>query len=112
MNTPLKSLGGKHYLAQQIVALMPQHLHYVEPYFGGGAVLFAKPHEGISEVANDLNGDLMNFWRILQDKKGFAEFKRRMEAVPFSEVEWQDARDHLDNTNGSSTRQAQIERAV
>ena len=36
MNSPLKSHGGKHYLAAQIVALMPPHLHYVEPYFGGG----------------------------------------------------------------------------
>ena len=83
MKSALKTHGGKHYLAQQIVALMPQHMHYVEPYFGGGAVLLlAKPHEGISEVANDLNGDLTNFWQVLQDKKGFAEFKRRMEAVP------------------------------
>lgn len=69
MNGPLKCHGGKHYLAGQIVGLMPPHLHYVEPYFGGGAVLFAKTSEGTSEVANDLNGNLMNFWRVLQDKK-------------------------------------------
>jgi len=34
---------------------MPPHLHYMEPYFGGGAVLFAKQYEGVSEVVNDLN---------------------------------------------------------
>jgi DNA adenine methylase len=67
MNGPLKYHGGKHYLAQQLVALMPPHLHYVEPYFGGGAVLFAKPHEGISEVANVLNGDLMYFLIVIHD---------------------------------------------
>lgn len=111
MNGPLKSHGGKHYLARHIVALMPPHLHFVEPYFGGGAVLFAKQHEGISEVVNDINGDLMNFWRVLQDKKAFTEFKRRMEATAFSEVEWQEAKTELAQEVGTS-RKASIERAV
>ena len=39
MNQPLKWHGGKYYLASKIIGLMPSHLHYVEPYFGGGAVL-------------------------------------------------------------------------
>ena len=113
MNGPLKTHGGKHYLAQQIVALMPPHLHYVEPYFGGGAVLFAKPYEGVSEVVNDLNGDLMNFWRVLQDKKLFAEFRRRVEAIPFSEVEWQEAQEQLGTDNGQqAARPASSERCA
>jgi DNA adenine methylase len=112
MNSALKFHGGKHYLARQIVSLMPRHLHYVEPYFGGGGVLFAKPYDGISEVANDLNGQLMNFWRVLQDRKLFAEFQRRMEATPFSETEWQEARDRLNEPNGRKSRQASIDHAV
>jgi DNA adenine methylase len=40
---PLKWHGGKHYLTPHFLALMPPHLHYVEPYFGGGQVLFAQP---------------------------------------------------------------------
>ena len=36
---PLKWWGGKHYLAKKIIELMPRHLHYVEPYAGGLAVL-------------------------------------------------------------------------
>ena len=39
---PLKWWGGKHYLAPKIIALMPPHLHYVEPYAGGLAVLLEK----------------------------------------------------------------------
>jgi DNA adenine methylase len=111
MNGPLKSHGGKHYLARQIIALMPPHLHYIEPYFGGGAVLFAKQHEGVSEVVNDLNGDLMNFWRVLQEKKAFTEFKRRMEAVPFSECQWQEAKEQLAEEQGAS-RKVSIDRAI
>lgn len=45
----------------------------------------------MSEVANDLNGDLTNFWRVLQQEESFDRFRRVLEAVPFSEVEWCDA---------------------
>jgi len=67
---------------------MPRHLHYVEPYAGGLAVLLAKDPEGVSEVVNDLNGDLTHFWRVLQDDCLFGRFRRRVEATPFSEHEW------------------------
>jgi DNA adenine methylase len=88
---PLKWHGGKWYLAPKIVALMPPHIHYVEAYAGGLSVLFAKDPDGISEVINDINGHLSNFWRILQDEQTFARFQRILEAVPFSEVEWRDS---------------------
>ena len=45
MKLPLKWHGGKYYLAAKIVALMPPHLHYVEPFFGGGAVLLDRDPE-------------------------------------------------------------------
>jgi len=32
---PLKLWGGEHYLATDFIALMPRHLHYVEPWAGG-----------------------------------------------------------------------------
>lgn len=86
---PLKTHGGKHYLAAKLIALMPPHLHYVEPYFGGGAVLLAKDPNGVSEVANDLSGELTNFWRVLQDAAAFRRFVRRIIATSFSEWEWQ-----------------------
>ena len=88
VSPPLKWHGGKHYLAKRLVALMPAHIHYVEPYFGGGSVLLAKDPEGVSEVVNDLNGDLMQFWGVLQDPDLFEQFRRRVEAIPFAEVEW------------------------
>jgi DNA adenine methylase len=89
---PLKWHGGKHYLAGRIVALMPPHTHYVEPYAGGLAVLLAKSPDGISEVVNDVDGRLTNFWKVLQDEAMFATFHRLAEATPFSELEWQRAR--------------------
>ena len=64
--SPLKWFGGKYYLAPEIVKRMPPHVHYVEPFFGGGAVLWAKDPQGKSEVVNDIHGRLMNFYRHLQ----------------------------------------------
>jgi DNA adenine methylase len=91
ISPPLKWHGGKYYLAKEIVDLMPPHTHYVEPFAGGLSVLLAKNPQGVSEVANDLNGPLTNFWRVLQSKELFEQFQRILEAVPFSEVEWLEA---------------------
>jgi len=104
----LKWHGGKAYLADKIIALMPRHLHYVEPFFGGGQVLFrrdpadrrlwwdkktsdGRDADGVSEVVNDLDGDLMNFYRVLKDPGLFADLQRRLELTLFSEAEWQGA---------------------
>ncbi len=93
LTQPAKWHGGKKYLAPKIVALMPPHKHYVEPFFGGGAVLLAKDPEGVSEVVNDLNFELTVFWRVLASESHFGEFLRVVEATPFSEVAWREAAD-------------------
>jgi DNA adenine methylase len=88
LTPPLKWHGGKHYLAKQIIDLMPPHLHYVEPYFGGGSVLLAKDPEGVSEVANDINLELTNFWGLLQAPVLYESLHRLLAATPFSEIEY------------------------
>lgn len=65
MKSPLRWHGGKSYLAKWIVGHFPAHTRYVEPFFGGGSVLLAKDPEGVSEYANDIYGDLANFWSVL-----------------------------------------------
>ncbi len=89
--SPLKWHGGKSYLAARIVGMMPAHTHYVEPFAGGLSVLLAKKPEGVSEVVNDLNGDLSIFWRVLTSESHFREFARIVEATPFAEFAWKDA---------------------
>lgn len=64
---PFAYFGGKTRLADRIVSLLPAHEHYVEPYAGSLAVLLAKPCSRM-ETANDLDGDLMTFWRVLRDQ--------------------------------------------
>lgn len=70
---------------------MPEHVHYVEPFFGGGSVLLNKSPDGVSEVVNDIHHELTNFWRVLQNQRQFKKFVRIVETIPFSQVEWRDA---------------------
>lgn len=97
MRSCLKWFGGKTYLAPQFAALADSvpHTVYCEPYFGGGAVLFAKDQEGHSEIVNDLDGDLTNFWKVLQHDHGVSELRRRLCCTPFSEAEWKEASEVL-----------------
>ena len=46
---------------------------------------------GVSEVVNDLDGDLQNFWRVLQGGPQFDSFMRVVQAIPFSEAEFRKA---------------------
>ena len=77
--------GGKTYLAKTIIELMPEHTHYVEPYFGGGAVLFRKNPEGTSEVVNDINGELMAFWKVIRCPVYTQQLQNALLLTPFSQ---------------------------
>lgn len=98
--SPLKVHGGKAPLANRLVALFPPHLHYVEPFAGSLAVLLAKDPQGVSEVVNDLNADLVCFWSVLRCQEDFAHFQRICQATPFSEDIWREARRVLQENAG------------
>jgi len=88
MKTPIAYYGGKQRMAPKIIELMPKHLTYVEPFCGGGAVLFRKPHPQISnykEVLNDTNKEIYNLFLQLRDNG--LELQRRLSFTPFSEEE-------------------------
>jgi D12 class N6 adenine-specific DNA methyltransferase len=63
--SPVKTHGGKSYLARSIIRLMPEHSTYVEPFAGGLSVLLNKP-PAVLDVANDADASLMRFWRTFQ----------------------------------------------
>src|SRR5574340_740495 len=100
--SPIKYAGGKKYLARTIVDLMKTrpHIHYVEPYAGGCQVLFARDpdfnwshqpgseYAGCSEMINDIDGELFNFYSVLRLDSRFDRFVRTVQLSPFSEQAW------------------------
>src|SRR5271170_5441845 len=62
---PLPYIGGKNRLATKIISLLQEHTAYVEPFAGGAQVLFHKPPSNV-EVLNDLDFDIVNFYRVCQ----------------------------------------------
>src|SRR5690606_7708278 len=67
LRPPFVYFGGKQKLAATIAGLLPEHTHYVEPFAGSLAVLLAKTPTRL-ETVNDLDGDLILFWRVLRDR--------------------------------------------
>src|ERR1700720_2420312 len=62
---PLSYIGGKNRLATTIISMIPEHTTYVEAFAGGAQVLFHKQPSNV-EVLNDLNFDVVNFFRVCQ----------------------------------------------
>ncbi|MBG0818748.1 DNA adenine methylase [Planomonospora sp. ID82291] len=67
MRPPFSYYGAKVTIAREIVQRLAAHDHYVEPFAGSLAVLLAKQPSRM-ETVNDLDGDLMTFWRVLRDQ--------------------------------------------
>lgn len=93
MKPPFAYYGGKTTIAERIVDLLPPHRHYVEPFAGSLAVLLAKPPAPM-ETVNDLDGDVMTFWRILRDRP--EDLARVAALTPHSRAEHQAAYDRND----------------
>ncbi len=66
LKTPISYYGGKQKLATKIISSIPNHTLYCEPFLGGAAVFFAKQPSEI-EVLNDVNKQLINFYKIVRD---------------------------------------------
>ncbi|MEN8134335.1 MAG: DNA adenine methylase [Thermodesulfobacteriota bacterium] len=58
-------IGGKRRLAKHLLALFPEHTCYCEPFCGAAALFFLKDQSKV-EVVNDINGDLINLYRVVQ----------------------------------------------
>lgn len=67
LNSPIKWVGGKRNIRKTLVKMMPKHFQYVEVFSGAAWVLLEKPKSKL-EVLNDINGDLINFYKVIKDK--------------------------------------------
>ncbi len=81
MKPPISYYGGKQKMLRHILPNIPEHRIYCEPFFGGGAVFFAK-EASESEIINDNNHLVVNFFEVA--KSNFEALKAKVEATLFS----------------------------
>lgn len=106
MRSPLIWFGGKGIFAAKIIPLIPPHVTYVEVFGGGASLLFAKSISQV-EVYNDLDHNLVNFFRVIRDPETFKEFQRKVELTPYSREEYYYFKKTWDSVDLSDT----VERA-
>lgn len=82
-------MGGKRRLADRLIPLFPPHECYVEVFAGGAALFFLRPQAAPVEVLNDINGDLVCLYRVVQNH--LEEFVRQFKwALSSRQIfEWQ-----------------------
>lgn len=91
--------GGKFRLAPWVMEFFPDHRIYVEPFGGAAGVLIQKPR-AYSEVYNDLDGDLVNFFRVVQNERLRYRLIELLVMTPYAreefEIAWVPVNDSLE----------------
>lgn len=85
MKPPVSYFGGKSRIAPWIASLFPPHRVYVEPFMGSAAVFFAKAPTKHA-ILNDLDGDVVNFFRMLRDRPD--DLERVCRLTPYAREEY------------------------
>ncbi|MCX8070220.1 MAG: DNA adenine methylase [Thermodesulfovibrionales bacterium] len=87
LRSPIRYFGGKGNMVAKLLKHIPEHHTYCEVFGGGASLLFAKEPSKV-EIYNDIDGDLVNLFRVLRDKEKFEEFHRKVSLTPLSREEY------------------------
>lgn len=103
----LRYHGGKFRLAPWILGFFPPHRIYAEAFGGAAGVLLQKPRSH-GEVYNDLDGDIVNFFRVLRDPDQSARLIRACALTPYARDEfnlaWEPAEDPIERARRTAIR--------
>lgn len=83
----LRYHGGKWRLAPWIISYFPEHRIYCEPFGGGGSVLMRKPR-AYAEIYNDLDGEIVNVFRVLQNPMMAVCLRNMLDLTPYAREEF------------------------
>lgn len=107
VKSPITWVGGKYHKTDWLLSLMPPHRTYVELFGGAAHLLFAKPPSPV-EVYNDLNGDIVNLFRVMRDPDKFERFHRLVGLTPHSREEHDYACRHFRDVSLSDVERAAL----
>lgn len=82
--------GGKFRLAHWVIAQMPNHTCYTEVFGGAAGVLLQKPR-AYAEVYNDLDGEIVNLFKVLRDLEQRDQLIEQLVLTPYSREEFENA---------------------
>lgn len=89
IKTPaLRYHGGKFRMAPWVTSFFPDHTVYVEPFGGAASVLLHK-RRAYAEVYNDLDGDVVNFFRVLRDPALRGQLVDACQLTPYARDEFE-----------------------
>ena len=91
----LRYHGSKWRIAPWVINHFPRHTLYVEPFGGGAAILLRKQPSTI-EVYNDLDGEIVNFFKVLRNPMLAEELGRQLLFTPYSRAEYDLAHEPVD----------------
>jgi DNA adenine methylase len=93
LRSPIRKFGAKTPHVGKFLPHIGEHQVYAETYGGGAALLFAKPPSPV-EVLNDIDGGVINLFRVLQDPLLFEEFYHLVHVTPYSREQYYHCKGH------------------
>ena len=87
LTPPFKYFGGKSKIMPKLLELTPPHKTFVEVFGGAGNLLIAKPPSPV-EVFNDINSNIVNFYKVLRNKKKLNELIKQLALSPYSREDY------------------------
>mgnify|MGYP001093960044 CR=1 FL=1 len=88
IKAPLLSyFGSKFRVAAWVIAHLPPHDTYIEPFGGSAAVLLQKARSRV-EIYNDLDGEIVNLFRVVRDDVSRERLVDALESTPYSRAEF------------------------
>ena len=94
-------MGGKYYLADNLIPLFPEHACYVEVFGGAANVLLQKPPSKV-EVYNDIDRNVYNLFKVLREYP--KEFQREVLLTPYHRDVYYEYRELLETEKNTFKR--------
>jgi len=92
VNPPVSYVGGKSHMRELLISLFPNHDTYVEVFGGSGNIILMKDPTTCN-VYNDIRGDIVTFFKVVQDKTKVYKLLSILHLTPYSRQYFHEIRD-------------------